>query len=662
MCGICGIVQGRGLLDGKAVESMRDAMLHRGPDDGGLWMDRQSGVALAHRRLSILDLSPEGHQPMLSRSQNGRFVIVFNGEIYNFLGLRKELQGKRYEFRGGSDTEVMLAAFEEWGIKGALERFVGMFAFAVWDQKERTLTLARDRIGEKPLYYGWNNDAFFFASELKAIQAHPLVRSEINRDALALFMRHNYIPAPWSIYKGIYKLWPGSFLELSYSMLTGGGNNFSPWPESDDAVHPQRYWSAREICEEATREPFVGSDSDAIEGLDSLMREAVRWQMVADVPLGAFLSGGVDSSAIVALMQAQSSVPIRTFSIGFYEGEYNEAHHAKEVAKHLGTAHTELYATPKDAIDVIPLLPSLYDEPFSDSSQIPTCLVSRLARSHVTVSLSGDGGDELLGGYQRFLWANKIWKSIGWMPAAMRKLSAFFLHVPKETHWDRLFYLLTGPDGGSLFRRAGHKVYRLAEVLDAKDRGDLYQKLLSHWENPTRVVRDSLEPQVVMTDRRQWPKGLGYIRTMMFLDLMSYLPDDIMVKVDRASMGVSLESRAPFLDHRVVEYIWKLPIHMKIRKGETKWVLRQLLYKYVPKELIDRPKMGFGVPIDSWLRGSLRDWAEDLLSEKRLKEEGFFDPVAIRQKWTGHLSEKSNYAYYLWDVLMFQSWLASQKR
>ncbi len=646
MCGITGFWDTSGQLNTQekqqVVRQMSDKLLHRGPDDGGIWIDAEVGIALGHRRLSILDLSPEGHQPM--HSACGRYVIVFNGEIYNFLELRQKLEALGYQFRGCSDTEVMLASFSQWGLERAIQDFNGMFAFALWDKQEQVLHLGRDRLGEKPLYYGCVGQTLVFGSELKALKAYPYFQAEINRDALALFVRHNYIPAPYSIYKGIYKLPPGT-------VLTWKGHAHS-------ITVP--YWSAKQVAENGVVQPFVGSEAEAVANLDALLREAVALRMVADVPLGAFLSGGIDSSTIVALMQAQSTQPVKTFSIGFYEDAYNEAHYAKEVAQHLGCDHTELYVTPEEAIAVIPKLPTLYDEPFSDPSQIPTFLVSQLARGQVTVALSGDGGDELFTGYDRYFLGQRIWQKIGWLPLSVRQTTAHALLARSPQAWDRLLARF-----GSFLPRQlksriyGDRLHLLAEFLPVESPDTLYRSLLSHWKKPESLVLGSLEPSTTLTNPEKWANLGNFTERMMFLDTVTYLPDDILTKVDRASMGVSLETRIPLLDHRLVEFAWQLPLQMKIHKEQGKWLLRQVLSQYVPQKLIERPKMGFGVPIDEWLRGSLRDWAEDLLDEGRLREEGFFNPQPIREKWAEHLSGTRDWQYYLWDVLMFQAWLAA---
>ncbi len=648
MCGIVGIRDESGVDARAAVEAMTATLVHRGPDDSGVWVDAAAGVALGHRRLSILDLSSAGHQPMSSHC--GRYVIVFNGEIYNHVDIRKELEASdpAVRWRGHSDTEVMLAAFEHWGVEAALARFNGMFAFALWDRREHVLHLARDRFGEKPLYYGWMGDTFLFGSELKALKAHPAWRGEIDRGAVALYMRYSYIPAPYSIYRGIRKLLPAHVLSIPLA------NGKRETPQS------RAYWSAKAVAEAGVRQPFTGNEAEAVESLDVLLRDAVALRTEADVPLGAFLSGGIDSSTVVALMQAQSVRPVRTFSIGFFEAGYNEAEHAKAVAKHLGTEHTELYVTAAEAMAVIPQLPEIYDEPFADSSQIPTFLVSQMTRQHVTVALSGDGGDELFGGYNRYLWGRDIWRKLGWMPKSARVAMAHGLAALSPQGWDRIFAIMEPVLPRRLRARLpGDKLHKLAGILACSSPEEMYRGLVSHWD-PVSVVLGASEPPTALTDHAQCADVPDFTQRMMFLDLVSYLPDDILAKVDRASMAVSLEARVPLLDHRVAEFAWTLPLVMKIRDGQGKWLLRQVLYKYVPKELIERPKMGFGMPIDAWLRGPLREWAENLLDESRLKKEGFFNPGAVHEKWNEHLNGGRNWAYHLWNVLMFQTWLESQ--
>jgi asparagine synthase (glutamine-hydrolysing) len=648
MCGITGYLDTTCTTTPEDLEAivtgMSDTMRHRGPDDSGTWVDAEAGAALGFRRLAIIDLSPAGHQPMVSAS--GRYVIVFNGEIYNFGALREELEGLGHSFRGRSDTEVMLASFTQWGIEAATRRFVGMFGFALWDREERRLYLVRDRLGIKPIYYGWADKAFLFGSELKALRAHPAFESKIDRGALVLLLRHNYIPAPYSIYRGIYKLSAGAILSI------GAGEN-SP------TITP--YWSAREITAQGTANPFTGTAEEAADELDVLLRDAISLRMVADVPLGAFLSGGIDSSTVVALMQAQSTRPVRTFSIGFHEAAYNEAGYAKSVAQHLGTDHTELYVTPEEAMAVIPRLPVLYDEPFADSSQIPTFLVSELARRHVTVSLSGDGGDELFTGYDRYAIGRAIWGKIGWMPRPMRELASAGLTALPASAWDRMLKPLGPILPREARMRTGERVYRLAEMLRVGDPQAMYLSLISHQQQPAALVVRGVEPPVIANDFARWSHLPEFTQQMMYLDLVTYLPGDILTKVDRASMGVSLEARVPLLDHRVVEFAWRLPLSMKVRDGKSKWLLRQVLYRYVPREMIERPKMGFGVPIASWLRGPLRDWAEALLDETRLQQEGYLNPEPIRKMWREHLTESRNEEYRLWDVLMFQAWLEASK-
>ncbi len=622
------------------VRRMANTLRHRGPDDEGSWVDPQAGIAFGFRRLSIIDLSPEGHQPMLSAT--GRYVVAFNGEIYNHGDLRPELenQGPGTVFRGHSDTEVMLAAIERWGMEQAVRRFVGMFAFAVWDRQERLLHLGRDRIGEKPLYYGWMGETFLFGSELKALRTSPAFRAEIDRDALASYTRHGYVPAPYSIYKDVYKLIPGTLLTLN-----GAGAKALP--------SPVPYWSPTEVAETGAAGPLDEDATAATDQLESLLRQAIRQQMVADVPLGAFLSGGIDSSTVVALMQAQSTRPVKTFAIGFHEREYNEAVYAQKVAEHLGTEHTELYVTPAEALGVIPKLPSLYDEPFGDSSQIPTHLVSQLARRAVTVSLSGDGGDELFAGYSRYTLVSDIWKKIKWMPYSLRRVTAGVLDQLAAPRWDRAFNKLQ-----SLLPLHRERYYPFGRK--ARTFADLVAHVQSRLSRVHGCPVLGATPRTVMSNGKLKVNLDNSMQRLMYFDMISYLPDDILVKVDRASMGVSLESRAPLLDHRVVEFAWRVPVSMKVRNNQRKWLLRQVLYRYVPPKLVERPKVGFAVPIESWLRGPLSEWAESLINEARLRNEGFFDAGPVRQKWAEHVAGTQNWQYSLWNVLMFQAWLESQ--
>ncbi len=654
MCGLTGFLSVSNTLPHDEwkplLKKMASLIHHRGPDDNGVWCDSDAGIGLAHTRLSILDLSPAGHQPMASAS--GRYVMVFNGEIYNHLEIRayleKELETENtaIKWRGHSDTETLLAGFDLWDIEKTIKKTVGMFAIAVWDKQYQTLTLARDRLGEKPLYFGWQGDTFLFGSELKALKAHPDFLGEIDRNAVALQMRHNYIPAPYSIYNGIKKLIPGTLLTIS---LTN---------RDVEAVH---YWDPRKAIENNVANPFSGTPDEAVDALDSLLRRTVMQQMISDVPLGAFLSGGIDSSTIVSLMQAQSSRPVRTFTIGFNEKDYNEAEHAKAVAKHLGTDHTELYVSSQQAMDVIPLLPNMYCEPFSDSSQIPTFLVSKLARQHVTVSLSGDGGDELFGGYNRYFKAVNLQSKIAKIPLPLRYLLAPMLKALPDQTWKTIVSPLS-PLLKNKTTEISNKIQLAADLFEHGSHSDidLYLYLLSHWKKPSELVLNSQNLRTIFSDVTLQPKANSFFQQMMGLDMLTYLPDDILTKVDRAAMSVSLETRVPLLDHRLVEFAWSIPLHYKVRNGDGKWPLRQVLYKYVPKELMERPKMGFAVPIAEWLRGSLRDWAEDLLNEQNLKQEGFFDSNLIRQKWTEHLAGTYDWEHLLWDVLMFQAWMKNQ--
>jgi asparagine synthase (glutamine-hydrolysing) len=650
MCGIAGFWQKPDVCDTdrqRLAQQMAGALIHRGPDDQGVWSEATAGIALTHRRLSILDLSATGHQPM--RSSSGRYVIAFNGEIYNWQALREALDKEdgAPAWRGRSDTEVMLACFERWGIASSLRRFVGMFAFALWDREQRALHLARDRMGEKPLYYGWTGGVFLFGSELKALRAHPRFTASLDPAAVELYLRYACVPAPCSIYAGIFKLLPGTLLTFSAEQLARGGEGAAA-----------SYWSLSAIATEGTRQPFNGSAEEAAQVLERLLRAAVAGQMIADVPLGAFLSGGVDSSTVVALMQAQSASRVKTFTIGFTEQAYNEAGHARAVASHLGTEHTELLVTPQQALNVVPDLPAMYDEPFGDSSQIPTHLVARLARAHVTVSLSGDGGDELFGGYNRYTWGRRLRRYAGWLPQRGRQAMADAITRISPSTWDA-WYARVLPLMPKAMRHtaAGDKLHKLAGLLGAGGDSELYQQLVSLWQAEAWPARaDGAIPSV-------WagcpvPSALSSLpERMMYLDALGYLPDDILVKVDRAAMAVGLETRIPLLDHRLVEFAWRLPLRLRMHGGKSKWLLRQVLYRHVPRELIERPKKGFGIPIDAWLRGPLRDWAESLLSEEALSASGLLNPAPIRRKWLEHQSGARNWQHPLWVILMLQAWL-----
>lgn len=642
MCGITGYWGAVG-ADTEVVGEMADRLTHRGPDSAGTWGDHHAGLWLAHRRLAIVDLSAWGHQPMVSPC--GRYVIVYNGEIYNHADLRAELEreGGGFDWRSHSDTETLLAALRHWGLEGALSRINGMFAFALWDTPERTLFLARDRMGEKPLYYGRSGDSLLFGSELKALTAHPDWRGGIDRDALALFLRYNNVPAPKSIYRGIYKLPPAH-----YVVVRDNGRSVS---------EPVCYWDLGQVATEGVQEA-KGEPEALAEELDTLLRDSVGRRMVADVPLGAFLSGGFDSSMVVAQMQAQSARPVKTFSIGNADAEYDEAHHAAAVARHLGTDHTELYVTPADAQAVIPRLPSIYDEPFADSSQIPTFLVSDLARQDVTVALSGDGGDELFGGYNRHVVGPGVWNRVQRLPLPLRRwLSGGVGALARRDlrRWKRRL------PGRWQVPNLELKLEKLSDALGASDGRAFYRSLCSHWKVPEQVVLGAAsEPEDRAASLGHLSGLPGLREQMMLLDMLTYLPDDILAKVDRASMAASLEARAPLLDHRLVEFAWRVPTEYKVRDGQGKWLLRQALDRYVPRSMMERPKQGFGVPIDHWLRGPLREWAEDLLDEYRLRHEGFFDPAPIRKLWSEYLLGRGRSHHHLWCVLMFQAWWAEQ--
>jgi asparagine synthase (glutamine-hydrolysing) len=653
MCGITGTLGTRGEPEHilrRIVTRMSDAIVHRGPDGSGEWVDACHGIALGHRRLAIVDLSEHGRQPMTSTC--GRYTVVYNGEIYNHLELRAGLDG--FAWRGHSDTETLLACFTRHGVIEALPKLVGMFALAVWDRDDHALILARDRMGEKPLYVGkLPGGDFVFGSELKALRAHPRWHAEVDRDALTLLLRHNAVPAPHSIYRGVTKLMPGHWMRVE----AGSGRTTSGC-----------YWDLKRVAFEGRRPqaaPAPAADDAATDALEALLSDAVRGQMLSDVPLGAFLSGGVDSSTVVALMcKLQGASKVRSFAIGFDEAGFDEAVHAKAVARHLGTDHTELYVTARDALDVIPRLPSLYDEPFADSSQIPTFLVCQMARKHVTVALSGDAGDELFAGYTRYRIAHDLWRKLSRLPVASRRAMARGVLAVPPSAWQAVMAapMALMPQWRRL-PNAADKLHKFAAtVLPARDPAAMYRALVSHWSEPAQVVLGASEPATLLQDTEIPAKLSDDVERMSLIDQLTYLPDDILVKVDRAAMGVSLETRVPMLDHRVVEFAWQLPMHQKIRDGQSKWLLRQVLYRHVPRELIERPKQGFGVPLDQWLRGPLREWADDLLSPSRLRSEGFFDAAAVQRKWAEHTSGRRNWQYQLWDILMFQAWWREQQR
>lgn len=646
MCGIAGVLHAssqRGL--DATVRAMTSTLRLRGPDDEGMWVDEERGLGLGHRRLSIVDLSPTGHQPMASAC--GRYVLTFNGEIYNHVAIREDLEAAQQApaWRGHSDTEALLAAISVWGLVETLRRATGMYAIAVWDRQTGVLQLARDRVGEKPLYYGWVAGAFVFGSELKALRAFPGFANPIHRGALDLFLRHNAVPAPYSIYQDIWKLEPGSVLTLTKAGLR------------DRLPVIEQYWSFPEVARSGIQQPF-SDEREALSLLEAALRDAVALQSIADVPLGAFLSGGVDSSTVVALMQSRSARPVQTFTVGFDEAGFDEAPHARAVAEHLGTEHYELRVDANAARAVIPVLPTMYDEPFADSSQIPTQIVCRAARARVTVALSGDGGDELFGGYNRYFWSKRIWNRLRWMPPTVRHQLGSAITAVSPNNWDRLVGAL--PLLGRI-PRVGEKAHKLAHRLQTVNGiEDLYRSLVTEWPQGSTLVKHAtplptrLDGSILVAGMREEEQR------MMLWDAVTYLPDDILTKVDRAAMSVSLETRVPMLDHRVIERAWQLPLHMKIRNGQGKWALRQILYKYVPRHLIERPKAGFAIPVGQWLRGPLRDWAENLLAEPRLEAEGFLNPGPIRDSWAQHLSGRFDWTPRLWGVLMFQAWLEQQ--
>ncbi len=654
MCGITGIFGNlRKEEFDSSIHEMSATLNHRGPDDAGTWINEENGVAFGHQRLSIIDLSSAGHQPMVSPC--GRFTTVFNGEIYNHLQLRDKLNtsANKQSWKGHSDTETLVTAFSQWGIEKTLQQLVGMFAIAVWDSKEKRLSLIRDRFGEKPLYYGWSNGVFLFGSELKALQKYKRFSNQIDRGALSLYMKYMYVPTPYSIFRDIYKLEPGCILQIDKGTKPPTLPLFAPF--RDQGINIAHWYSISNMAQ-AGQKNLITDQNDAVDLIEKTLLESVRSQLISDVPLGAFLSGGIDSSVITALMQKVCKDPVKTFTIGFEESSFNEAIYAKEVSRHLGTEHHELYVTSSDAFKVIPHLPTLYDEPFADSSQIPTYLVSKLARESVTVSLSGDAGDELFGGYNRYLWGSRVWNKVRWMPLIVRQTLGVAINKISVNTWDSIGNSLPNSSRVSLM---GDKAHRMAHRLkNVKSLDDVYHSLVTEGYKEDGLVVNDKAALITKLDNNDIVSGIvDFEHRMMLLDSLTYLPDDILTKVDRAAMGVSLETRIPFLDYRVAELAWRLPLDTKINNGETKWPIRQVLYKYVPKELIERPKAGFAIPVGQWIRGPLREWAADLLNEERIRREGYFNPELVQQLWQQHLSGKYDWTPRLWAILMFQAWL-----
>lgn len=632
MCGLTGFLGHPAddvTLTARAA-AMADAIRYRGPDAGGAWVDAENGLGLGHRRLSILDLSPAGAQPMVSAC--GRFVIAYNGEVYNHTDLMPDLAAAGVALRGHSDTEVLLEAFAHFGVEAILPRLGGMYAFALWDRRDRRLVLARDPLGIKPLYWGRTGDGtLLFGSELKALRAHPAWDFALDPQAVAGLLSFGYVPAPLSIHRGVHKLPPGHSLTIE----AGGEPGLSC------------FWSLADIAARGQAETAQWSDAEATDRLESLLLQITGEHLLSDVPVGAFLSGGIDSSTVVAMMKRVANGPVRTFTIGYGETGYDESAHAAAVARHLGTDHTELRVTAADALAVIPTLPEMYDEPFADSSQIPTFLVSQLARRHVTVALSGDGGDELFAGYNRHVWIERVQGAAGRLPAWARRMGAAAMTGLSADGWDRLAGGLPG-----MPRLLGNKMHKLAAALSARDSGEVYRSLVTLWPDAQNLV-----PGTAPAGLPTIPDGLGTVERVQFLDAATYLPDDILVKVDRASMAVSLESRVPLLDRRVAEFAWTLPRRHRLRDGQGKWLLRQVLYRHVPRELMERPKMGFAVPIGGWLKGPLRPWAEELLSEAAFARHGLIDAAVIRRRWQDHLAGRGGWEHHLWAVLMFQAWV-----
>lgn len=660
MCGIAGLVvpPASSIPLDEYANRMADSLLHRGPDSQGIWSDPAKGLLFVHRRLAIQDLTEQGSQPM--RSTSGRFCIVFNGEIYNFRNLSEELKSLGHVFSGHSDTEVLLSAIEEWGLDAAVRRCTGMFALALWDAKDRTISLCRDRLGEKPLYYGWVNNTFCFASELKAIESViPRSKLEISTQGLLKYLQYGYITAPESIYRGIYKLVPGTILRCPLERVLRPGE-FSPCADRR-GLSPKTFWSLLNSANRGLNDP-LSDETEAVDALDGLLHKTIRNQMIADVGVGVFLSGGIDSSTVAAIAQSESASRIRTFSIGFSEKDFDESMYAAKVAEHLGTDHTSIEVSPEDTLRVVPDIPRLFDEPFADSSQIPTYIVSGLARKEVTVCLSGDGGDELFAGYNRYLSTDRIWQKIGKIPWPLRNASGKLLSVPSPRFWDSMYERLlagrSGPMGAQ--KLVGLKLQKLAGLMQKKDLMTGYDYLLSYWNDPRSVTTIS-EPGGPSCGDPVYPRTDSFLDKAMFLDQAGYLQGDNLAKVDRASMAVSLETRLPLLSHEVVDLSWRIPVSMKVRGKVSKWILRQVLYRYVPQELIDRPKMGFSVPVAHWLRKELREWASDLIGEMHVDDFGYLDPKPVLSAWHEHQAGKYDHSQRLWTVLMLISWLRERR-
>ncbi|MBF0198851.1 MAG: asparagine synthase (glutamine-hydrolyzing) [Planctomycetes bacterium] len=650
MCGLAGLLNSSQHPDqwSNTLTSMGARISHRGPDYQGHWYSAEDEIGMVHCRLSILDTSEHGNQPMKSRS--GRFVISYNGELYNFHELRSELKSHGHPVESDSDTEVLLEGIECWGLEKCLSKCAGMFAFALWDTKKKELTLARDRIGIKPLYYGIHGNMLSFCSELHALMEVPGIELKLDRNSLGSYLRHNYISSPHSIYQSVRKLPPGTWIRF---------RSGSPLVEAK----PIRYWSASEQALAGITSPFEGNYEEAKEALEEKFTHVISQHMLSDVPLGAFLSGGIDSSLVCSFMAKLSSKPIKTFSIGFHEKRFDEARYAKETASHIGSDHTELYLSPSDVLEHIPTVLALCDEPFADSSQIPTWMVSRLTRSKVTVSLSGDGGDELFGGYTRYLYAQSVWKALSRIPSPLKKMGSSFLSSVPQSIWDNSSGILNKllPKGGGI-SHLGDKAQLLSRLCSCSSPKDLYLSIASLYHQPQSLLLEGEEYPSAILDKEPWSLPSSFTEQMMLIDLLTYLPGDILTKVDRASMGLSLEARVPLLDHRLVDFAWSLPLEFKCTQGQGKRILRDILAKHIPRRLIDRPKMGFSIPLAQWLRGPLREWCEELFSEKSLQDSGVWNSAEVRKLWAEHLSAKKNHQYILWNIVVFQQWLKANPK